>query len=230
MRYCGQIELEMLCLLFLQRNGLKGKHCQVLVCICQMLVCLITISPFLRSGEIDASSSLYSILPQPASTLVLSLYWLHCSLLLLWELQMLLSSPRQMSPWESHSVRSSLLGHMYDWVYPPSSLARAEGASCGNALGWFVNCWCVSLSGNSTFMSTCKIFLGSLLADCLTMFLSLPVEVCEKFCIWHEWNKNWSVSLKALEEASHQGLKELPVPKKKHAAARLLFPKVKLRN
>lgn len=36
--------------------------------------------------------------------------------------------------------------------------------------------------------------------------------------------------LKVLEEASDQGLKEWPVPRKKHAAARLLFPKEKLRN
>lgn len=38
------------------------------------------------------------------------------------------------------------------------------------------------------------------------------------------------MSLKVLEEASDQGLKEWPVPIKKDAAARLLFPKVKLRN
>lgn len=74
LRYCGQIELEMFCLLFLKRNGLKSKHCQVLVCICQMLVCLIVISSFLHWGRIDTSSSLYSILPQPDSALVLSLY------------------------------------------------------------------------------------------------------------------------------------------------------------
>lgn len=117
--YCGQIELEMFCLLFLQRNGLKSKYCQVLVCICQTLVCLIIISSFLHSGAIDASSSLYSILPQPASTLVLSL---HCSSLLLWELQMLLSSSRQISPWESPLCKAVCLGmcmtefiHLHPW-------------------------------------------------------------------------------------------------------------------
>lgn len=183
LRYCGQIELEMVCLLFLKRNGLKTQHCQVLVCICQMLVCLIIISSFLHSAGIDTSSSLYSILPQPASTLVLSLYWLQCSLLLLWECKCS-SSPRQLLL--RVSLCAKLFGHVCDQAHPPSSLARAEGArSLGMPLE---SLWIVCVCGNFPFKSTCKIFLGSLLADCLIMFSSLPVEVCKKFCIF-AWMK-----------------------------------------
>lgn len=94
------------------------------------------------------------------------------------------SSPRQISLSFSLCKAQSAWGSVCDQA---SSLAQAEGArSCGNALREAVNCLCVcvSLTGSFTFMSTCKIFLGSLFADCLTVFLSLPVEVCKEFCIF----------------------------------------------